>query len=472
MSSPVRVRFAPSPTGLLHVGSLRTALYNWFMARRYGGTFILRIEDTDQTRFVEGAVESLLRTLDVCDLKPDEGPYVQSGRRETHLAYAKELIEKEHAYYCFCSKERLEEVSKIQQSNKQPVMYDRLCRGLSKEETEKRVVDGETHVIRLKVPLSGSCVMEDLIRGRVEISWAQVDDQVLVKSDGFPTYHLAATCDDHDMEISHVIRGDEWLSSLPKHLFIYQAMTWVAPKFAHLPLLLNPDKSKLSKRQGDVSVEDFFARGYLPEALNNFVALLGWNPTADREIFTKEELAQLFDITKVNKAGAVFNLEKLNWMNAEYIKALPMEEYLRRLLSGGFLPEGVMQERAARIAKDRLVMLSDAPGLIAEAIVVATYQAEMLVWKKSNVDEAKERLKGVGEYLEGKSETWFGDVKVMETETRAWIAEKGWGNGDTLWPLRVALSGREKSPSPFELMFVVGKTEVLARVDAALGKMA
>lgn len=472
MPSPVRVRFAPSPTGYLHVGGLRTALYNWFMARKHGGTFVLRIEDTDRSRLVEGAVGSLIRTLEACDLKQDEGPHIQSERRDKHLAYAYELIERGYAYYCFCSKERLEEVTKNQQLNKQPVMYDRHCRNLDRTTAENRAAVGDEHVIRLKVPLEGSIVMEDLIRGRVEIPWAQVDDQVLVKADGYPTYHLAATCDDHDMEISHVIRGEEWLSSLPKHLFLYQAMGWKAPQFAHLPLLLNPDKSKLSKRQGDVAVEDYLAKGYLPEALVNFVALLGWNPTADREIFTKEELATLFDITKVNKGGAVFNHEKLDWMNAEYIKALPMDEYLRRLSVGGFLPDGVEQERAARIVKERLVKLADARELIAEAVDVAPYEMESLVWKKSDAKEAKERLEGVREWVGAKDESWFGDVKTMEEETRAWIAERGWGNGDTLWPLRVALSGREKSPSPFELMFVAGKIETLARVDTALEKMA
>lgn len=471
MASSVRVRFAPSPTGFLHIGSLRTALYNWFMARRHGGTFILRIEDTDQTRLVEGAIESLQRALDICDLKPDEGPYIQSENREKHLAYAYALIEKGHAYYCFCSKERLDEVSKNQQLNKQPIMYDRQCRSLTKEVAENRAAVGDEHVIRLKVPLGGSIVMRDLIRGNVEIPWAQVDDQVLVKSDGYPTYHLAATCDDHDMEISHVIRGEEWLSSLPKHLFIAQAMGWEAPQYAHVPLLLNADKSKLSKRQGDVAVEDYLAKGYLPEALVNFVALLGWNPTADREIFSKEELASLFDITKVNKSGAILNYEKLDWMNGEYIKTLPMDEYLSRLSVGGFLPEGVREERAARIVKERLLRLDQAPELIREAISLSEYGAESLVWKKSNAEEAKARLEGARSFISSQPEAWFGDVKGMEAETRAWIIEKGWGNGDTLWPLRVALSGREKSPSPFELMFVAGKEESVTRIDEALQKL-
>ncbi|MEI7512305.1 MAG: glutamate--tRNA ligase [Candidatus Uhrbacteria bacterium] len=472
MDTPVRVRFAPSPTGYLHIGSLRTALYNWFMARRYAGTYILRIEDTDQARLVEDAIQALQDTLARFDLKADEGPYMQSAGKEKHLAYAHELMEKDAAYYCFCTKERLDEVAQVQKLNKTPIMYDRHCRALTKEEALARVNAGEEHVIRLKVPLDGICKMEDLIRGRIDIPWAQVDDQVLIKSDGYPTYHLAATCDDHDMQITHVIRGEEWVSSLPKHVLIASRMGWEAPKYAHVPLLLNPDKSKLSKRQGDVAAEDFLAKGYLPEALVNFVALLGWNPTADREIFTKEELASLFDISKVNKGGAVMNMEKLDWMNGEYIKALPMDEYLRRMQQGGFLPEGIREERAARVVKERLAKLGDAATAIRDAIELPDYEGAILVWKKSTVEDANVRLLALKEMLTAKDEAWFGDIQKMEEETRAWIIEKAWSNGDTLWPLRVALSGREKSPSPFEMLFICGKSEALARIDAAIAKMA
>lgn len=483
----MRVRFAPSPTGYLHIGGLRSALYNWLFARKHHGTFILRVEDTDRSRYVEGAIENLYRSLVACGLAPDEGvrveeglisdhgahgPYLQSSRREQHLQYAYDLIEKDAAYYCFCTKERLEEVSQQQQLLKQPLMYDRYCRTLSKQEAENRAAVGDMHVIRLKVPTEGSIQMHDMIRGDVEIPWAQVDDQVLIKSDGYPTYHLAATCDDHDMEITHVIRGEEWLSSLPKHLFIFQTMGWQVPQYAHLPLLLNPDRSKLSKRQGDVAVEDYLAKGYLPEALINFVALLGWNPTSDREIFAKEELANLFDISKVNKSGAVFNVEKLDWLNAHYIKALPLSAYLEQLRRAGYLPEGVMAERAARMIQERLHLLSEAPTFIREAMELAAYDAAQLVWKKSTADEARARLQGLREYLQTQNEAWFGDVSMMEEVVRAWITDQGWTNGDTLWPLRVALSGREKSPSPFELMFVLGKDEVLRRVDEAIKKMA
>ncbi|MCC7522885.1 glutamate--tRNA ligase [Candidatus Uhrbacteria bacterium] len=468
----VRVRFAPSPTGFLHIGGLRSALYNWLFARRHGGVFALRIEDTDRSRFVEGAIENLQRSLEACGLKPDEGPFIQSERREKHLQYAYDLIEKDKAYYCFCTKERLDEVAKQQQALKHPIMYDRHCRNLSKTDAENRAAVGDEHVIRLKVPTEGSIKMRDMIRGDVEIPWAQVDDQVIIKSDGYPTYHLAATCDDHDMAISHVIRGEEWLSSLPKHLFIFESFGWQAPQYAHLPLLLNPDRSKLSKRQGDVAVEDYLAKGYLPEALVNFVALLGWNPTSDREIFTKEELAELFDITKVNKAGAVFNTEKLNWLNAHYLKSLDESVYLLKARELGFLDEDVVRMRAAIIARERITVLSELPALIEEATTVSDYSADMLVWKKSDASTAKTRLKSVRDYIAEKDEDWFGKPLAMEEETRTWIAGQGFSNGDTLWPLRVALSGREKSPSPFELMFVAGKDESLSRIDAALEKMA
>ncbi len=340
--SAVRVRYAPSPTGYLHIGGLRTVLYNWLLARRHGGTFVLRFEDTDRARYVEGSIEKMYAALEQVGLTPDEGirvvdgqiidegpyaPYLQSARRERHVAYAQELIAKKFAYVCFCSKERLAELAEQQKTLKQPMMYDRHCRSLEQAEVDRRMAAGEPYVIRLAAPLEGTCVFEDEVRGRIEVPWAQIDDQVLIKTDGFPTYHLAATCDDHDMKISHVIRGEEWVSSTPKHLFIYQAMGWTPPLFAHLPLLLNPDRSKLSKRQGDVAVEEYLGKGYLPEALMNFIALMGWNPTSDREVYTMQELVQVFDLKKVNKAGAIFNLEKLRWLNAQYLRSMSVESF-------------------------------------------------------------------------------------------------------------------------------------------------
>lgn len=489
-AGPARVRVAPSPTGFVHIGTLRTALYNWFLARKTGGQYILRVEDTDRTRYVEGSIENLLKVLKSCDLEVDEGlaisetgelidhgafgPYLQSKRKERHLAYAYELIEKGHAYYCFCTKERLDALSQVQQETKQPIMYDRHCRTLSKELAENRAAVGDSHVIRLAVPQEGSITMTDLIRGDVTIPWAQIDDQVLIKSDGYPTYHLAATCDDHDMQITHVIRGEEWLSSLPKHVYIAQCFGWTIPQYAHVPLLLNADRSKLSKRQGDVSVEDYLAKGYLPEALINFIALLGWNPTADREIFTKEELAQLFDITKVNKAGAVVNVEKLDWLNAHYIKQLSDEDYrlhAKRYTAELALDEAIL-DRVLRVVRERLVKFADLPDMIKEVLHLPQPQAEQLVWKKSTKEEALERLKGVRDFVAHLSHEDFQSLTRIEELFKAFIQEKGWGNGDTLWPTRVALSGKEKSPSPFELLYLLQKDDALGRIDEALGLLA
>lgn len=490
--SPVRVRLAPSPTGFLHIGNLRTALYNWFMARGSGGTLILRIEDTDRTRLVEGAVESLLRALSQCGISPDEGvmfgadgstieehgpygPYIQSKRREKHLAYAYELIEKNAAYYCFCSEEELKKAAADQAMAKLPQMYDRRCRALSKEVAENRAAVGDACVIRLKVPTEGVCRMQDLVRGVVEIPWAQVDDQVLVKSDGFPTYHLAATCDDHDMEITHVVRGEEWLSSLPKHLYLTEVMGWKAPQYAHLPLLLNPDRSKLSKRQGDVAVEDYLANGYLPEALVNFLALLGWNPTSDREIFTKEELATLFDVSKVNRAGAVFNTEKLDWLNGHYLHQLPEENYLAlaQPVLMEVIPEDAAQRtRAAKLFHDRAQRVQELPDLVRPWLTDPTPDSALLLWKTQTKEETHERLVRVRAEIALCSEEEILNLTAIDARLKAWILTQGWGNGEVLWPLRVSLSGAKQSPSPFELLFLLGKDVSLRRIDAAIASLA
>ena len=303
MSQQVRVRFAPSPTGYLHVGGLRTALYNYLFSKHHGGKFILRIADTDQARRVEGAVESLIATLDWAGVKFDEGPgrdggfgpYVQSQRLDVYRQHANELLTKGFAYRCFCTPERLEEVRRRQNAAKLSTSYDRHCRNLSADEGERRLNAGEPNVIRMKVPLDGQLTFEDIIRGTVTIAHEVLDDQVIIKSDGFPTYHLAVVVDDHLMAVSHVIRGEEWLPSTPKHILLYKFFGWELPQFAHLPLLLNPDKSKLSKRQGDVAVEDYRAKGYFKEAIINFVAFLGWNPGDEREIRSMEELVKEFE---------------------------------------------------------------------------------------------------------------------------------------------------------------------------------
>ncbi|MFA4891372.1 MAG: glutamate--tRNA ligase, partial [Candidatus Gracilibacteria bacterium] len=331
----IKTRFAPSPTGYLHVGGLRTALYCYLFARKNKGKFILRIEDTDRERFVEGATEALICTLDWIGLDRDEGPisqteqkgdfgpYIQSQRSDIYRKYADELVKKGAAYYCFCTKERLDELRHTQEKSKQATMYDRKCGEIPLEEARKRIAAGEPHVIRQRIPYE-TLKFKDLIRGTIQFDGKIIDDQVLVKSDGFPTYHLANVVDDHLMGITHVIRGEEWLPSTPKHIFLYRAFGWKEPEFAHIPLLLNKDRSKLSKRQGHVAVEEYINDGYTKEAIINFVALLGWHPGAgeENELFSLTELEERFSLDRVHKAGAIFDIEKLDWFNWLWQKRL------------------------------------------------------------------------------------------------------------------------------------------------------
>jgi len=490
MKDKVRVRFAPSPTGFLHIGGLRTALYNELLARQSGGDFILRIEDTDRTRFVEGGIENICRSLKAVSIVPNEGvwlddkgkmvqrgehgPYLQSEKLDKYREYADKLIAMDKAYHCFCSEKRLEELRQEQQAANKPTMYDGRCRALTRDQAEKRIAAGEPHVIRLKLPKQGMVSAWDMIRDEIRFDWAFVDDAVIVKSDGFPTYHLSATCDEHDMEITHIIRGDEWISSLPKHIFIYEAFGWTPPKFAHLPLLLNKDHSKLSKRQNDVAVEDYLKKGYLPEAILNFIALLGWNPTGEREIYSHEELVKLFDLAKVNKSGAVFNLEKLDWLNEHYLKTMSDDDYLA--LVSPFVKDQTddhgFADRCLLLVRDRVTLPSDVMALTQDLFKVELdYSKVSVTWKKQPKEQATERLKALEALLTKISDKDFskpGARTKHEERIKSLIAEKGWGNGDTLWPLRVALSGQEKSPTPFELLEVLGKERSLGRIAHAL----
>ncbi|MBI4138841.1 glutamate--tRNA ligase [Candidatus Uhrbacteria bacterium] len=486
----VRVRFAPSPTGFLHIGGLRTALYNELLARRHGGDFILRIEDTDQSRAVAGGIENICRSLAATGVIPNEGvwldaddriiqrggvgPYIQSERRARYHAAAASLIEGGHAYECFCAPERLDALREKQHAARKPTMYDGHCREHDRHEARRRVEKGEKHVVRLKLPKAGSVTVWDAVRDDVTFDWAGIDDQIIMKSDGFPTYHLAATVDDHDMGITHVIRGEEWLPSSPKHLFIYKAFGWTPPVFAHLPLLLNPDHSKLSKRQGDVAVEDYLAKGYLPEALVNFVALLGWNPSADRDVYSHDELAAAFDLAKVNKAGAVFNIEKLDWLNAQHLRTMPEERYLE--LVRPFLPKTTRDEdfvrRCLLLVRDRVIRTSDVRLCTAYLFEkTLTYDDVSLTWKTQEPIQAVERLKAVDELLHGLDEEAVLDAHAVERAVKQLIAERGWGNGDTLWPLRVALSGQEKSPGPFELIACYGTIRARQRIRDAVKRL-
>jgi len=484
----IRTRFAPSPTGYLHIGGVRTALYAEFVAKQAGGDFLLRIEDTDQSRLVEGATESLCRTLKQLGIEPNEGvwindsgeiiqrgdcgPYIQSERKHIHQEYAKKLVEMDKAYYCFCTQERLEEVRKMQDLTKRPTGYDGHCRDLDASEVSKRLEAGEEHVIRLKLPQEGSVTVHDMIRGDVTFDWKLIDDQVILKSDGMATYHLASMADDHDMGITHVIRGEEWLSSAPKHIFLYQAFGWELPVFAHLPLILNPDKTKLSKRQGDVAAEDYLKKGYLPQALINFLALLGWNPTADREIYSKDELIKLFDLSKVNKAGAVFQIDKLNWLNNHYLRELDDQTYFDLVLPylNQYESNEDLKKRVALLYRERMILPSE---ITAESAYLFAdkldYSSVSIAWKDRPKTEAKERLEAALTWIEQIDDSKQYDAPMIELFIKEQITSKGWGNGDTLWPLRVALSAQEKSPSPFELIAVLGKKESTTRVKQALG---
>lgn len=489
----VRTRFAPSPTGFLHVGNLRTALYAYLVAKQNGGQFILRIEDTDQKRFVEGAVEAVLKSLNWANINPDEGvvlaedgktitqkgskgPYIQSERLEIYHQHVNQLLENDQAYYCFCTPERLEEVREKQQTNKLPTGYDGFCRGIDREEAKKRVANGESHTIRLKMPKEGEATFNDLIRGEVSFKNELIDDQVLLKADGFPTYHLAVVVDDHLMEITHVIRGEEWLSSTPKHIQLYKYFGWEMPQFAHLSLFLNADKSKLSKRQGDVAVEDYIKKGYLPEAMINFMAFLGWNPGGEKELYTLEELIKEFSLDKVSKASAVFNLEKLDWYNKEYLKRMSNDKIAGMSLVYFIATDWWQDNWAERLSKavvlekERVITLTELPEAIKFAFIQPEYQKDILVWKKSTAEEAKKILQELGLILNNFSiQEW--DKDNLQIKIGEWVKEKGYSNGIVLWPMRAALSGKENSPGPFEIAEVLGKDEAIARIKIASEKL-
>lgn len=480
----VRTRIAPSPTGFMHIGTLRTVMYDYFLARQNGGQFILRIEDTDQARFVEGALESLLGTFKKLDLDYDEGPqlnndgtiaengefgpYVQSKRLDIYKPYADQLVTAGHAYVCFCSKERLDEMRSAQTVAKQTPKYDRHCLSLTKEEIAKRVADGEAHVIRLKIP-EGTVGFNDAIRGRIEFNLADIDDQVIIKSDGFASYHLAVVVDDHLMNITHVLRGEEWISSTPKQIVLHDMLGWTMPVYAHVPLILNPDRTKLSKRKGDVSVESYLAKGYLPEAIINFISTLGFNPKSDQEIYTRDELVKLFDLSKVNKGGAVMNIEKLDWMNHHYLNALPIDELIVRLAAFGVDVSSEVAKRAIVIERARTNRLAEFAEKIAPYLALPAYDSAILAWKKSTPEDAKTQLSKVRAVISGMDNRTFAEISLLEAGIKEYIDSNGLQNGNVLWPLRVALSGQEKSASPYELLWALGQSESLTRIDRAIG---
>lgn len=471
----IRTRFAPSPTGYLHIGGLRTALFNYLWAKKNKGEFILRIEDTDQQRLVEGAEEKMITTLQKLGLKIDGHILRQSDRLALYQKAAEQLLKSKHAYHCFCSADRLNKLREQQQANKQVPKYDGHCRSLSQDEVKEKIAAGEKHVIRFKIPEQQIIKAQDIVYGKISVKSEDLDDLVIIKSDGFPTYHLANVVDDHDMKISHVIRGEEWLPSLPKHILLYQALKYEPPHFVHLPLLLNPDKSKLSKRQGDVAVEDFLAKGYLPEVLINYVALLGWNPGTEQEIFSIAELIKEFSLEKINKSGSVFDINKLNWFNSEYIRLIVQNKgtsfdnlvkYLEQ-----YIPEH--PDRVADLLQlfgSRLNYLSEIKTLSQFLFKLPDYTGDLLIFKKSTLAKTQEGINlALGVLGKIEESHWQQDKINQALQT---IGEKHkLSPGDIFWPVRVALSGLEKSPSPVEILEFLGKKESLARINKAIRKL-
>lgn len=483
MFTKVRTRFAPSPTGYLHIGGLRTALYSYLYAKQNGGDFLLRIEDTDQQRLVEGATESLVKVLNTVNLIADEGvllddqgeikqvgehgPYIQSQRLGKYTEAIKQLINNQQAYYCFCSSERLDEMRANQQAQNIPPMYDGCCRNLNPDDAKKRVEAGESHVIRLAVPKDEKILVNDMVRGEVVFDSNTIDDQVLMKSDGFPTYHLAVVVDDHEMNISHVIRGEEWLSSTPKHVLLYKMFNWEMPSFAHLPLILNKDKSKLSKRQNDVAVEDYLIKGYPVEALINFVALLGWHPSnSEKELFTLTELVKEFDPTKIQKAGAVFDQEKLLWLCGKHLANIDNKILINWLTKNRSEVTEDLAERFVETCKDRFSIFDDALTVYDQLNFTAP-SVDDLVYKKSTKELACKGLQSAINVIESFSSDQWLSKDNLQSGLKTAVTD-GLTVGDVFWTTRVGLSGQKMSPPPEELLYILGKTESLMRLNKSL----
>jgi glutamyl-tRNA synthetase len=472
----IKTRIAPSPTGMLHIGGLRTALYNYLFAKQNGGEFLLRIEDTDRTRFVPGATEKIFAMLEWAGLPWDGDPVVQSGRLEIYQKYAKKLVDEDKAYYCFCTPAELEKMRAEQAEKKLPPRYDGTCRNLSKAEVEKKLGDNTPYVVRLKVPEDNAIAFDDIVYGAIKVNSNDIDDQILLKSDGFPTYHLAVVVDDHEMEITHIMRGEEWLPSTPKHILLYEAFGWQPPVYCHLPNILGENKKKLSKRTGDVSVEEFKNKGYLPEALINYIALLGWNPGTEQEIFSLDELTKQFDLKKLHKAGAIFDYKKLDNINGQYIRQLSVKQlaglcvpYLAE--AHGDALQNYSDEYITKVVsleQERLKKLSDIVGATQFFFTdVLEYESALLVWKKTDKTIIINNLTIILQKLTTVKQ-W--NKVNLEKEIMQFIQDKNLSNGEVLWPLRVALSGQQNSPGPFEIAEVLGKEESLRRIEEATKK--
>ena len=484
--SNVRVRFAPSPTGYPHVGNIRTALFNWLFTRHSGGAFVLRIEDTDINRKVEGATEALLDGLKWLGIDWDEGPevggnygpYFQSQRLNHYQKAAQKLVDDGHAYPCYCSEERLTQMrAEMARQRESMRSYDRRCRNLSKVERAEFEAKGIVPVIRFKTPLDGRTAFIDLIKGEVIFDNNTLDDFVLLKSDGYPTYHLANVTDDHLMEISHVMRADEWLSSTPRHVLLYEALGYKPPLFAHLPMILGTDRSKLSKRHGATTIIEYRDQGYLPQAMVNFLALLGWALDDHTELFTKEELIRHFSIERISKTSAIFNLDKLKWMSGVYIRKLSIDELTNLLVPflERDLPPSVKRplsreyvKRIAPLIQERLMTLGEAATLCDFFFVEQpVYQVELLLSKKLTKGDAAKGLEVALERL--KAPTF--DALLLEDTLRLLATELGFKTGDFFSLLRVAITGRTAAPPLFQTMASLGKEKCLKRIEAALNEL-
>jgi len=485
----VRVRYAPSPTGQPHVGNIRTAIFNWLLARHEGGAFVLRIEDTDQARIAPGALESIFESLRWLGLDWDEGPevggpyapYFQSQRLDHYHSAASRLIDAGHAYHCFCSPQRLEAVRAEQMRLKVPPKYDRRCRELSPGERREFEAQGITPVVRFKTPLAGRTAFHDVVRGQVVFENDTLDDFVLLKSDGFPTYHLANVVDDHAMGITHVLRGDEWVPSTPRHVLMYEAFGWEPPIFAHLPMILGPDRAKLSKRHGATALQDYREKGFLPEAVFNFLGLLGWSLDDKTEIISKDEFVRHFSLERIVKSPAIFNLEKLTWMNGVYIRELPPEtlaEHLASFLEAHLpadVPHPLDRSYLARIVplvQERIKRLDEAAEMTAFFFVEGEldYPLADLLGKRfaDAPGEAATALAAIRERTAG-LEAW--DEGALEGVIRPLAEELGLKTGELFGAVRVAVTGRTAAPPLFQTMAVLGRERCLARLDTAVARL-
>lgn len=477
MSKKIRTRYAPSPTGKMHVGNLRTALYEYLIAKHAGGDFILRIEDTDQERFVEGALDVIYKTMEKAGLHHDEGPdkdggfgpYVQSERVKTgvYLEYAKQLVEKGEAYYCFCTKERLQQLhEEAEEAGEKATKYDKHCLSLSKEEIQEKLDAGVPYVIRQNNPMQGETTFHDVIYGDITAPNEDLDDMILIKSDGYPTYNFANVIDDHLMEITHVVRGNEYLSSAPKYNRLYEAFGWDIPKYIHCPLITDENHKKLAKRNGASSFEDLLALGFLPEAIVNYVALLGWSPSDDREIFSLQELEESFDYTRINKSPAVFDLVKLRWMNGEYIKAMDDASYYEYAIPEiqKVIHRDCDFHAIADLVKTRIEVFPDIAGKVDFFEELPEYDVAMYTHKKMKTN-TENSLQVLMDFVPRLEELETFTHETLSELVKQYVEEKECKNGLALWPLRTAVSGKQMTPGgAYEIMEILGKEESLLRI--------